>query len=116
MLSEYRSPETRDGGGTQLEVQRTRSRGRPRWAPGTLLEAKARGYDKWFDKDLEARFMYEGADDMVKQARRQLRLAGGLRVRWHVAEPRMVAILKKLFKENNIEGIEVVHTLPLPGT
>ncbi|QRN94197.1 hypothetical protein JRI60_34340 [Archangium violaceum] len=82
---------------------------------GTLLEAKARGYDKWFDKDLKARFMYEGADDMVKQARRQLRLAGGLRVRWHVAEHRMVAILKKLFKENNIEGIEVVHTLPLPG-
>jgi hypothetical protein len=81
---------------------------------GTLLEAKAREYDKWFDKDLKTRFKYEGADSMMKQARRQIGLAGGLRVRWHVAEPRMVAILKKLFKENNIEGIEVVHTQPLP--
>ncbi|WP_158502182.1 restriction endonuclease fold toxin 5 domain-containing protein [Vitiosangium sp. GDMCC 1.1324] len=79
-----------------------------------LLEAKSRGYDKWFDQDLKVRWKYEGADDMVKQARRQSRLAGGLRVRWHVAEARMVAVLKKLFKESNIEGIEIVHTPPLP--
>ena len=81
---------------------------------GILLEAKAREYDKWFDQDLEPRFDYKGADSMMKQARRQVGLAGGLRVRWHVAEPRMVAILKKLFKENDIEGIELVHTSPLP--
>ncbi|WP_395829722.1 Tox-REase-5 domain-containing protein [Archangium violaceum] len=81
---------------------------------GTLLEAKAREYDKWFDEDLKTRFKYKGADSMMKQVRRQTGLAGGLRVRWHVAEPRMVAILKRLFKQNNIEGIEIVHTPPLP--
>ncbi|WP_157758512.1 Tox-REase-5 domain-containing protein [Cystobacter fuscus] len=80
---------------------------------GTLLEAKARGYDKWFDQDLKTRFKYKGVDDMMKQARRQTRMAGLLRVRWLVAEPRMVAILKKLFKENNIEGIEIVHKPPM---
>jgi Restriction endonuclease fold toxin 5 len=81
---------------------------------GTLLEAKALEYDKWFDQDLKIRWKYKGARSLVDQAQRQSRLAGGLRVRWHVAEPRMVAILKKLFHENNIEGIEIVHTHPLP--
>ncbi|WP_157823763.1 restriction endonuclease fold toxin 5 domain-containing protein [Melittangium boletus] len=81
---------------------------------GSLLEAKALGYDKWFDQELKTRFKYEGADSMIKQARRHTGLAGVFRVRWHVAEPRMVAVLKKLFKENNIEGIEIVHTPLLP--
>ncbi|ATB35398.1 hypothetical protein CYFUS_000811 [Cystobacter fuscus] len=82
---------------------------------GTLLEAKALEYEKWWDEALKVRWKYKGAQGLIDQARRQSRLAGGLRVRWHVAEPRMVAILKKLFQENNIEGIEVVHTSPLPS-
>ncbi|WP_395812363.1 hypothetical protein [Archangium minus] len=60
------------------------------------------------------KWKYKGAQSLIDQAKRQSRLAGGLRVRWYVAESRMVAILKKLFKENNIKGIEVVHTAPLP--
>jgi hypothetical protein len=81
---------------------------------GTLLEAKALEYEKWWDQDLKARFKYKGARSLADQAERQSRLAGGLRVRWHVAEPRMVAILKNLFRENDIVGIEIVHTPPLP--
>src|SRR6218665_3344424 len=81
---------------------------------GTLLEAKAREYDKWFDADLKPRWNYEGLEGMVHQARRQSRLAGGLRLRWYVAEPRMVSILQKAFREARITGIEVVYTLPLP--
>ena len=80
----------------------------------TLLEAKAREYDKWFEAGLKPRWNFKGADSMVKQAERQRRLAGGLLLRWHVAEPRMVAILQKLFKSSNIEGIEIVYTRPLP--
>jgi hypothetical protein len=81
---------------------------------GTLLEAKGLGYDKWFKAGLEAKEFYQGAQNMVKQARRQALVAAGLRIRWHVAEPRMVDILKKLLKEAGITGIEVVYTPPLP--
>jgi hypothetical protein len=80
----------------------------------TLLEAKAREYDKWFDTHLNPRWSYEGLEGMVKQAERQLRVAGGMRLRWHVAEPRMVAILQKAFRVARLTGIEVVYTPPLP--
>ncbi|WP_395835742.1 Tox-REase-5 domain-containing protein [Archangium violaceum] len=81
---------------------------------GTLLEVKAREYDKWFDADLKPQWGYQGLEGMVAQARRQLRLAGGLRLRWHVAEPRMVAILRKHFEAADLGAIEVVYTPPLP--
>ncbi|WP_309897220.1 Tox-REase-5 domain-containing protein [Archangium sp.] len=81
---------------------------------GTLQEAKGKGYDQWFDAKLKARFNFQGLDSLKEQAQRQARLAGGLRVRWHVAEPRMVPILQKLFKEWRVVGIEVVYTPPLP--
>ncbi|MFL5352876.1 Tox-REase-5 domain-containing protein [Archangium sp.] len=80
----------------------------------TLLEAKAREYDKWFDENLEPRWGYEGLEGMLQQARRQGRLAGGLRLRWHVAEPRMVAILRKYFDARGLGFIEVEYTPPLP--
>jgi hypothetical protein len=79
-----------------------------------LLEGKARGYDKWFDEKLNLRFNYEGLDDMIKQALRQFRVAGGLPLRWHVAEPRMVAVLRKHFDQNGLHAIEVVYTQPVP--
>jgi len=81
---------------------------------GTLLEAKGLGYDQFFGPDLEAIFAFQGLNALREQARRQSRLAGGLRVRWHVAEPRMVAILQRLFKRWGIEGIDVVYTQPVP--
>jgi hypothetical protein len=81
---------------------------------GTLLEAKGKGYDQWFDADLKAKFKFEGLRSLREQALRQAELAGGLRVRWHVAEPRMVPILQTLFKRWNVVGIEVVYTPPLP--
>jgi hypothetical protein len=77
---------------------------------GILLEAKGLGYDKWFNRNLEARFEFKGLKALRGQAQKQARLAGGTPVRWQVAEPRMVAIFKRLFKEWNVTGIEVVHT------
>ncbi|ATB39151.1 hypothetical protein CYFUS_004592 [Cystobacter fuscus] len=81
---------------------------------GTLLEAKAREYQKWFNEELNPRFKYEGLEGMIDQAGRQLRLAGGLPVRWHVAEPRMVAVLRKHFDARGLHAIEVVYTKPEP--
>jgi hypothetical protein len=80
---------------------------------GVLLEAKGVGYDQWFTADLKPKFNFQGLKSLETQARTQARMAGGLRVRWHVAEPRMVPILKRLFEQWEIEGIEVVHTPPL---
>jgi hypothetical protein len=80
----------------------------------TLLEAKGLGYDQFFGPDLKPIFDFQGLDAIQLQAQRQSQLAGGLRVRWHVAEPRLVAILQKLFKQWGVEGIEVVCTQPLP--
>ena len=44
-----------------------------------------------------------------KQAQRQYKSAQGMRLRWLVAEPRMVAVFKKLFIEWNVAEIEVVY-------
>jgi hypothetical protein len=80
---------------------------------GTLLEAKAREYAKWFDEDLRPQWNYQGLKDMISQAQRQARLAGGLRVRWQVAEERMVAVLRKHFDAEGLQAIEVVYTAPV---
>jgi hypothetical protein len=79
---------------------------------GTLLETKGLGYDKHFDANLEPKQYFRGAKSLVRQARRQLKVANGMPIRWHVAEPRMVDILRKLFLREGIEGIDVVHTPP----
>ncbi|HEX8435802.1 Tox-REase-5 domain-containing protein, partial [Archangium sp.] len=79
---------------------------------GTLLETKGRGYDKHFDANLDPKPYFQGAKRLVRQAARQLNVANGVPIRWHVAESRMVDILKKLFKERGLKGIDVVHTPP----
>jgi hypothetical protein len=79
---------------------------------GVLLETKGLGYDKHFDAKLTPKRYFEGAKRLVRQAQRQERIANGVPIRWHVAEPRMVDILKKLFKQARVTGIEVVHTPP----
>ncbi len=79
---------------------------------GVLVETKGLGYDKHFDAKLNPKRYFKGAKRLVRQAERQLEVANGVPIRWHVAEPRMVAILKKLFADKGIVGIEVVHTPP----
>ncbi|WP_257453629.1 restriction endonuclease fold toxin 5 domain-containing protein [Archangium lipolyticum] len=80
---------------------------------GILLESKAREYDKWFDKDLRPQWNYQGLKDMISQAQRQVRFARGMRVRWHVAEERMVAVLRKHFDAEGLQTVEVVYTRPV---
>ncbi len=80
---------------------------------GVLLEAKARGYEKWFDEDLNPQWNYQGLEGIISQAKRQARLARGLRVRWYVAEQRMVAVLRKHFDARGLHAIEVVYTQPV---
>jgi hypothetical protein len=79
---------------------------------GVLLETKGQGYDRHFEADLKPKRYFKGAKRLVMQARRQSNVANGIPIRWHVAEPRMVDILKKLFKGNGVSGIDVVYTPP----
>jgi hypothetical protein len=83
---------------------------------GVLLEAKEPGYATKFNADLTPKkwFASSGARQLVEQAVRQLRLANGTPIRWHVAEEKAAAALKKLFERTAVKGIEVVHTPPLP--
>jgi len=69
---------------------------------GVLRETKGLGYAKHFDVKLDAKRYFQGAKRLVRQAERQLKMANGIPIRWHVAEPRMVDILKKLFADNRI--------------
>ncbi|MFL5351018.1 Tox-REase-5 domain-containing protein [Archangium sp.] len=79
---------------------------------GVLLETKGQGYDRHFGADLKPKRYFKGAKRLVMQARRQSNVANGIPIRWHVAEPRMVDILKKLFNEADIQRIDVVYTPP----
>ena len=81
---------------------------------GILRETKGLGYDRHFDAKLDPKPYFKGARRLVRQAERQLTVANGVRIRWHVAEPRMVDILKRLFRTNGITGIDIVYTPPSP--
>jgi hypothetical protein len=79
---------------------------------GVLLEAKGPGYANKFDGDLfpERWFAPSGAKQLLEQARRQFKVAKGVPIRWHVAEKKAADAIRKLLNEENVKGIEVVHT------
>jgi len=81
---------------------------------GVLLEVKATGYAKWVDKKLNFLEIFEGRHKLLAQARRQDKVANGTPVRWLVAEESFAGALRKLFKANFLEDIEVVHIPPRP--
>ena len=81
---------------------------------GFLLDAKALNYAKHFDDKLDPKVYYQGAKKLLKAAKSQSEAANGVPIRWHVAEPKMVPILRKMLKDAEIEGIDVVHTPRLP--
>ena len=83
---------------------------------GTLLEAKGSGYANKFTDSLEPQTWFEptGADQLIEQATRQIKVARGVPIRWHVAEQKAADAIRKLLKEAKVGGIEVVHTPALP--
>ncbi|WP_309894789.1 Tox-REase-5 domain-containing protein [Archangium sp.] len=79
---------------------------------GVLRETKGLGYAKHFDMNLRPKRYFKGAERLVEQAQRQARVSNGNPIRWHVAEPRMVDILRRLFRLADVKGVDVVHTPP----
>lgn len=76
---------------------------------GVLLDAKGPGY-AWAVRDGEFADYYRGSEALQGQARRQIQAAGGVPIRWHVAEQPAATAMTELFRENRIKGIEVIHT------
>ncbi|NOK12665.1 Tox-REase-5 domain-containing protein [Corallococcus exercitus] len=83
---------------------------------GVLREAKGPGYANKFLHNLDPKFWFKnsGAKSLLDQAERQLRAAGGTPIRWHVAEEKTAKAIRKLLDANEVEGVEVVFTRPLP--
>ncbi|WP_269467657.1 Tox-REase-5 domain-containing protein [Myxococcus xanthus] len=82
---------------------------------GVLLEAKGPGYAEFFEKNLDPKSWYKDsgkAQDLVDQAKRQLDAVRGMGVsiEWHVAEKHAADAMRRLFRNNKIKEITVVHT------
>jgi hypothetical protein len=83
---------------------------------GCLLDAKGPGYDNKFLDDLEPVHWFKetGAQEMLDNAARQLRVAGGVPIRWHVAEAKAARAIRNLLETEGYMTIQVVHTPARP--
>jgi len=81
---------------------------------GVLLEVKATGYEQWITKKLDFLPNFKGRVKLLDQARRQDKVSNGTPIRWIVAEEKLAGALRKLFKANDLEDIEVLHIPPAP--
>lgn len=83
---------------------------------GVLLEAKGPGYANKFDGSLrpERWFELSGAESLIVQAQRQIRVANGVPIQWHVAEKKAADAIRNLLAGRGLRAIEVIHTPILP--
>ena len=61
-------------------------------------------------KDGNFQSWFKGAESMVDQAKRQLNAADGAPIQWHFENKVVMEATQKLFKEQGIEGIDLIHT------
>ncbi|HYI00191.1 Tox-REase-5 domain-containing protein [Hyalangium sp.] len=83
---------------------------------GHLVDGKGPNYDNKFLDTLEPKDWFEntGAQEMLKNADRQRRVAHGIPIRWHVAESKAAKAIRKLLAENGYGDIQVIHTPAVP--
>lgn len=75
---------------------------------GVLQEIKGPGYQELLRK-MYGKKWFEGVDDMVAQAERQIRAAGGHPIHWHFAEEEVAELVRKIFKGEDLSKIRVIH-------
>jgi hypothetical protein len=80
---------------------------------GVLIETKSTGFAQWITKKLEFLGNFQGRDQMLEQAMRQVEAANGTPVRWVVAEEKLAGALRKMFTAAELP-IEVLHAPPAP--
>jgi hypothetical protein len=76
---------------------------------GILLDAKS-GMQNMVGKDGNFQKWFKGADGMVDQATRQLKAADGAPIQWHFEDKKVMEATRRMFKQNDISGIDLVHT------
>ena len=74
----------------------------------TLLEAKS-SYDNFVSKTGDFYSWFKGKDALLDQARRQLKAANGAAIEWNFSSQKSLDATQKLFKENNISGIDLKY-------
>ena len=74
---------------------------------GVLLETKGPGYQELLRK-MQGKEWFDGLNEMVGQAQRQLRASGGSPVHWHFAEQGVANLLNKLLKEKGHGRIKII--------
>lgn len=67
-------------------------------------------YSNFVDKNTgEFYNWFNGKDDLLSQANRQIAASEGAAIEWHFAEKDSLNAVKTLFKENGIQGIELIY-------
>ncbi|WP_224243053.1 Tox-REase-5 domain-containing protein [Hyalangium gracile] len=78
---------------------------------GVLVDAKGPGYDNKFGDTFSPEYWFKdtGAQELVANAQRQLRVANGVPIRWYVAEAKAAQAIRRLLHNNRCNAIEIVH-------
>jgi len=74
-----------------------------------LLDAKS-GYGNFVTKNNDFYSWFRGANGLVTQARSQLKAANGAPIQWHFQNESVRNATQKLFNNNGIKGIDLIHT------
>jgi len=78
---------------------------------GKLLEAKGPGYKNFIESN--GKFnntWWDGRKVLIKQAKSQFRVANGAPIEWHIAEENTFKAMKKLFVDESLPKIKLIHT------
>ncbi|WNG42939.1 hypothetical protein F0U60_01635 [Archangium minus] len=73
---------------------------------GVLLEVKGPGYRQLLKK-MQGRPWFEGVEEMLDQAERQLKAAGSTPLQWHFAEQEVADLMRRRFQSKNLDRIEI---------
>jgi hypothetical protein len=77
---------------------------------GVLLETKGPGYVKFVEPPNTFKDWFARRGEILLQATHQVRVARGAPIEWHVADLELKAALDRMFHEEGIAGIRVLHT------
>jgi hypothetical protein len=76
---------------------------------GVLLDAKS-GMQNFVGKDGNFQKWFKGSDDLLDQANRQLKASDGAPIQWVFENKSVMEATQNSFKNNDIQGIELIHT------
>lgn len=79
---------------------------------GVLLEVKGR-YAQFIDKNTgEFYNWYSGKQSLIDQALRQIGASEGAKIQWYFAEEETLNVVRDLFMNEGITGIELIYEAP----